>query len=111
MTLQSFLQNTVRRVLLCKNFSNWQFLAESAMQCLIIIECRVPYSARNFPKSSFSNVTKFRNAGLPTVRSQLRIKSIFAEKRNSGTIKIWGAFLLLQAILIFSIKPISSSIS
>ena len=43
MTLQNFLQN---------------------------IEHRVAYFARNFAKSSFSDVTKVRNAGLPMLRSQ-----------------------------------------
>ena len=39
------------------------------MQCLII-EHRIAYSATNFAKSSFSDVTKYRNAGLLMVRSQ-----------------------------------------
>ena len=34
------------------------------------IEHHVAYSARNFATSSFSDVMKFRNAGLPMVRSQ-----------------------------------------
>ena len=35
-----------------------------------MIEHRVAYSARSFAKSSFSDVTKFQNEGLPMVRSQ-----------------------------------------
>ena len=34
------------------------------------IERRVAYSARSFAKSSYSDVTKFRNAGLPMIQSQ-----------------------------------------
>ena len=35
------------------------------------INHRVAYSAKNFAKSFFYNVTKVQNAGLPMVRSQM----------------------------------------
>ena len=35
-----------------------------------MIEYRVAYTARNFAKLSYSDVTKFRNEGLTMVRSQ-----------------------------------------
>ena len=37
------------------------------------IEHGIAYSARNIVKTSFSHVTKFRNAGLPMVQSQNRL--------------------------------------
>ena len=39
------------------------------LRSCLIIEHRIAYSARNFVKSSFSDVRRFRNAGLPMVRS------------------------------------------
>ena len=55
------------------------------LQKALLIEHRIDYSARIFARSFFSDVTKVEiQLWLLMVRSK-RIKSIFADKRNSGT--------------------------
>ena len=70
----------------------------------------VAYSAKNFAKSFFSDITKVQNAGCQCYGSK-RIKSIFANNGNSRS--GFGApfQLLSQAVLITSIKSILSGIS
>ena len=47
-----------------------KFLAKYAKRCSIIIEHCIAYSASNIAKSSFSDVTKLWNVGLPMVWCQ-----------------------------------------
>ena len=65
-----------------------------------------------FQKTPFmmSRKVEYRNAGLPMVSGVERIKSVFAEKGNSGT-TFRETFLLPQIVFISSIKPISSRFS
>ena len=56
--------------LFCMKFCKLAISRRQATQCLIF-EHRILYPARNFAKSSFSDVTKVRNAGLPMVRNQM----------------------------------------
>ena len=55
------------------------------------------------------DVTKLQNAGLSIVRAK-RIESYFREESELRK-KVWNTSLFFQVVLIFSIKPISSSIS
>ena len=45
-------------------------LAKAESYCLMLIKHCFPYSATNFAKSLFCEVTKLRNAWLPMVQSQ-----------------------------------------
>ena len=84
-------------------------------QCLYckkcsVIEHHVAYSARNFAKSSFSDVTKVQNAGLPMVRSQTDY--IVFSIRAIVDLGFGHLFITSNTVvLISSIKPISSNIS
>ena len=80
MTSQIFLQNKQRDVRL-SNIALLILPEIANLQNFLLDEKRdVRCSARNFVKSSFSDVRKFGKAGLPTVRQFSRIRGI-AEQR------------------------------
>ena len=68
MTLQNFLLNRESNVRL-SNIALLILHQEFVIYIIsLIIKHRVAYSARDFTKPSFFDITKFRNAGLPMVR-------------------------------------------
>ena len=83
-------------------FSNSLFSCELSFECEVknLVYCLIcSWSSFTFGRTAlFFDVTKVQNAGLPMVLRGQQIRSIFADKGNSGA--RFGPHLLPQAVLI-----------